>query len=162
MTTPTSIVKQITTFHTQIESHKLLPMCCVDDSARVKKKFCKVETYKSRSADKPHRAPHCEHGHKGNEIEISFSTNDVGAACRRASESLFECNVGRLASSKGFALFGCKTAEFMTSHDDSGSIQKWWQLIWLIFMHQSHSGLLPLLENWLYSLPSVISVRFSR
>lgn len=45
----------------------------------------------------------------------SRSRVDVGA-CRRASESLFECATwADSLPAKAFALFGCTTAEFMTS-----------------------------------------------
>lgn len=46
----------------------------------------------------------------------SRSRVNVGA-CRRASESLFECATwADPLPAKAFALFGCTTAEFMTSH----------------------------------------------
>jgi hypothetical protein len=50
------------------------------------------------------------------EMKLKFSSRvDVGA-CRRASESLFECATwADSLPAKALALFGCTTAEFMTS-----------------------------------------------
>lgn len=51
---------------------------------------------------------------------------------RRASESLSESWADLLGAGKGEQSLWLRTV-------DSGSIQKWRQLIWLIFMHQRHS-----------------------
>lgn len=65
-----------------------------------------------KSADKANfEFAHYGLGHKGNETEISSSYSKLSSRVRK-----FECDVGRLASSKGF--LGVKTVEFMTSRRD--------------------------------------------
>lgn len=73
-------------------------------------------------------------GHKGNEIEISSlsSSSRVRKFETRRGQTRFQQR-----------LFGCRNQSLWLRAVISGSIQKWWQLIWLIFMHRRHSGPFP-------------------